>query len=152
MSEKKYNGFTVDQIFETAMTLGGNLAATARELGLPGRSGVYHALHRAGKLKALRAACGTPLQTTLSGQRYAAKKEKLDIKPNKNGLAIDYLGTRITTEEELLKDSGVDMELYEVERCVVNNWKLQAVRSRKRAAFGKQAYDRSKSLCVEGST
>lgn len=131
MSEKKYNGYTANQIFETALTLGGNLAATARELGFNGRGQVYHILHRTGQLKTLRETCGTPLQTTLSGRRYAAKKEKLEIKPNKNGLAIDYLGTRITTEEDLLKDSGVDMELYEVERCVINNWEVAGSKKNK---------------------
>jgi len=122
---------TPQQIFDAALSHGGNLAATARELGLSGRGVVYHRLHRHGLLQELRNLCGSPLSRPLDTRAYQSKKEKLEVRPTSSGLAIDYLGTRITTEQELLTDAKIDMELYEVERCVVNNWEVAGSKKNK---------------------
>ena len=129
MAKSKY---TVEEVFQVAMECQGNLAEAARRLGFTTRSVVYHRLKHAGLLSRLRQSFSAGSTVTKSAMaRVASNKEKIDVRPTKSGLAIDYLGTKIQTEEELLKDAGIDMELYEVERCVVNNWEVAGAKKNK---------------------
>lgn len=109
---------TTEKIYQVALTNNGNLVATAKQLGLSGRSTVWSRLKKAGLLESLRELTGGQQSVT------SEKKEKLEVRPRGNFTDIDYLGTAIQTEEELLKHAGIDMELYEIERAVVNNWEV----------------------------
>ena len=129
MAKSKY---TVEEVFQVAMECQGNLAEAARRLGFTTRSVVYHRLKHAGMLSRLRQSFSAGSTVNKSAMaRVASNKEKIDVRSTKSGLAIDYLGTKIQTEEELLKDAGIDMELYEVERCVVNNWEVAGAKKNK---------------------
>lgn len=107
---------STETIFQAALENDGNLQATADALGLKNRSTVWGRLKSAGLLEELRARTG-------STQARSAK-EKIEVRPRGDFTDVDYLGTKIETEEELLKHAGIDMELYEIDRVVVNNWEV----------------------------
>jgi hypothetical protein len=107
---------STDKIFQAALEHDGNLRATADALGLASRSVAWSRLKSAGLLEELRARTGTT--------KSASPKEKIEVRPRGNYTDVDYLGTKIETEEELLQHAGIDMELYEIDRVVVNNWEV----------------------------
>lgn len=119
------------ELFEVAVRCQGNLAEAARRLGLGGRSSVYYRLKRAGLLEKLRRTFDNKSTNKSRLAKAGSAKEKLDVRPTSGGLDIEYLGTKISTEDELLKDAGIDMELYEIERCVVNNWEVAGAKKNK---------------------
>jgi|TARA_R110000824_G_scaffold69726_3_gene179339 hypothetical protein len=123
MGNLKFSEQDVEALYERAVAHNGNLSATARDAGL-NRGCVYRLLKKRGYLARLREVCGSSVSSNLRYKCVSSNKEKLDVRPTTIGLAVEYIGTKITTEEELLKDAGIDMELYEIERCVVNNWEV----------------------------
>ena len=109
-------GISTDVMFQTALEQDGNLQAAANVLGLSSRSVIWGRLKNAGLLEELRARTGTT--------KVSSPKEKVEVRPRGNFTDVDYLGTQIQTEDELLKHAGIDMDLYEIERVVVNNWEV----------------------------
>lgn len=112
------SNISTEKIYQVALENKGNLVATAKQLGLSSRSVVWARLKSAGMLERLREMTGGKKSVT------SAKQEKLEVRPRGNFTDIDYLGTQIQTEEDLIKHAGIDMEIYEVERVVVNNWEV----------------------------
>ena len=108
----------IQVIFDTAISCGGSLAKTAIALGIPYRSTVGHRLKKAGLMERMRAMTSTKQKTATTA------KEKLTINERGQFTEVDYVGDQINTAEELLLKSGIDMELYEVERITVNNWEV----------------------------
>lgn len=112
---------SIETLFATAVRLGGNLTAVAAELGFGNRGTVWHRLKTAGMLAQLRErTSGAPVVAT----KDAPPKEKLTVQDKGKFTEIDYLGDQINTAEELMAKSGIDLELYEVERITVNNWEV----------------------------
>ena len=112
----------IQVIFDTAISCGGSLAKTATALGMPYRSTVGARLKKAGLMERMRAMTSIKPKP---GQKIAkSAKEKLTINERGQFTEVDYVGDQINTAEELLLKSGIDMELYEVERITVNNWEV----------------------------
>lgn len=116
MQPRKPSDVSTEQMFETALRHKGNLVTAAAELGLSNRSVIWTRLNRAGMIAKLRESTG---QT-----HVGSKKENIKIKEQANSAEIEYLGDQIHTAEELLAKSGINMDLYEVERITVNNWEV----------------------------
>lgn len=115
------SGVSIDLIYETALNHGGNLQATANTLGRS-RSSIFYKLKRAGLLARLRSETSETTNTSY--------KEKLNITTKGEVVNVEYLGSSISTEEELLKATGLDMTLYDIERVVVNNWEVAGKKSK----------------------
>jgi hypothetical protein len=115
---------STDSIFAKAVEHNGNLASTAEALGMKNRSSVWSRLKKAGKLEELRE------RTRAGTNAFTSAKEKIDVRPRGDFTDVDYLGSKIQTEEELLKAAGIDMEFYEIERCTVNNWEVAGTKSK----------------------
>lgn len=49
-------------------------------------------------------------------------KNKIELKTSKSDANISYYGDEIRTAEELILKSGIDMEVYEIDRVTVNQW------------------------------
>jgi len=113
---------STEKIFQTALEHDGNLVATASALGYKTRSAVWSRLKTAGLLEELRAKTGT--------RQSVSRKEKVQVQSRGEFTDVNYLGSKIETEEELLKHAGIDMELYEIERVVVNNWEVAGKKSK----------------------
>ena len=121
----KPSEISIGDIYQCAVKNDGNLVATAKELGYAGgRASVWGRLKTAGLLEKLRSETGK--------KKVTSSKEKLEVRPRGNFTDINYLGSQIQTEEELIKHAGIDMELYEVERVVVNNWEVAGTKSKNR--------------------
>ena len=123
--------FSHAEILKACRSNKGNIAAAARDLGVP-RGNLWHFVKREGMLNHIRSEFGEAAQTN-SGRKAVSNKvrEKLEVKPTGDNLSIDYLGTQIQTEEELLAHAGIDMELYEIDRVVVNNWEVAGTKKNK---------------------
>jgi metallophosphoesterase superfamily enzyme len=67
--------------------------------------------------------------SVLNGRLMRAKKERdkeelVTIKGDTNHLTITVPPGRVTTLEQLLKICGVDLDIWEVERYVINKWEV----------------------------
>ena len=127
----KIQDFSHAEILKACRNNKGNIAAAARDLGVP-RANLWHFVKKEGILNHIRSEFGEATQTN-SGRKAVSNKvrEKLEVKPTGDNLSIDYLGTQIQTEEELLAHAGIDMELYEIDRVVVNNWEVAGTKKNK---------------------
>ncbi len=117
----------IQVIFDMALKCGGSLAKTAKALGIPHRGTIGHRLKTAGLMNRMRVLTNTvnnPKQKIVT-----SAKEKLTIREKGQFAEVDYLGDQIITADELLLKSGIDMELYEVERVTVNNWEVAGAKA-----------------------
>lgn len=119
----------IQVVYDTAIKCGGSLAKTAKALGIPYRSTVGARLKKAGLLERMRKMTNTGTFQNAPPTAVRAAKEKLTINEKGQSAEIDYVGEQITTAEELLLKSGIDMELYEVERVTINNWEVAGAKS-----------------------
>ena len=123
--------FSRAEILKACTSNRGNIAAASRELSIP-RANLWHYIKREGILDQVRSRFGEASKANTNTKAISAKRrEKLEIKPSGDNLSIDYLGTQIQTEEELLVHAGIDMELYEIDRVVVNNWEVAGTKKNK---------------------
>jgi hypothetical protein len=98
---------------------GRNTAETCRITGIKQRSTVYERLKNAGLWP------GTPNKYANKSAKTAAPtkpQNKITVKNDDKSANIDYYGTEITTAEELIAKSGIDMNIYEIDRVTVNQW------------------------------
>lgn len=116
------SGFvSTEKMYEVAVACRGNLARTGEQLKLP-RSTVFHRLNKAGLLVNLRLETqGNSAVAVSSGK---TNPEKISVSDSGNTTEIHYVGSKISTEAELIEQSGIDASLYEIERVVVNNWEV----------------------------
>lgn len=54
--------------------------------------------------------------------KVAAAVDKIEQQTTTDGISLTYIGARIETVEDLLRETEVDLTVYEVDRVVVNNW------------------------------
>jgi hypothetical protein len=113
VAPRKYD-ITPVELLAVFNKCGRNTAATCRATGIKQRSTVYHTLKRAGLWPGDK--------DSNAANPALSKKNKITVKTGKNNADIDYYGDEITTAEELVLKSGIDMELYEIDRVTVNQW------------------------------
>lgn len=62
-------------------------------------------------------------QRAQQAQDELEQREKIEITEVKEGgLTLNYIGKRFTDPDQLIKEAGVDMDLFEVDRVVINNY------------------------------
>jgi hypothetical protein len=93
----------------------GNLAEIARHINRS-RGYVQRVLNRGGRLKKMREA-ERPVQ-------HAGKKGQVVVDKAAETVGISYYGDEIKTEAYLIAAAKIDINLYEIERVVVNNWEV----------------------------
>lgn len=98
----------------------GNVAQAAKTLGLA-RSTLWHRLNTAGLLG--EAQKPNPEASAAVANRRQVE-ESIETDSTNSGAVVTYCGKKISTEQELLEASGVDMTLFEVDRVVVNTWEV----------------------------
>ncbi len=121
----KYTAEDAQVGFRACLRHNGNVAAACKELGYPHRSTLIQMLKRNDLWDRMKhETTGSISNPHRLHATHKANKERIVVKPTTTGCSIDYVGEKITTEQELLADAKIDMELYEIERCVINNWEV----------------------------
>lgn len=134
MARPRQYAITDQALLEALLANNSNVTRTAAQLGMP-RSTIWHRLKQAGLQAELEQArmqgkqlLGNPIPTV-------AAKEKMNVVEKGPVTEIDYLGEQITSPEDLLLKSGIDMRLYVIERVIVNNWEQSGTKPDKSALY-----------------
>jgi hypothetical protein len=106
---------SIQELYDLAVACNGNLKETARKANLSSRGTVWNRLRNAGLLNQLRAQVTNTTPT---------ESENLTVEENRGSTQLNYVGTKITTIEELLESAKIDMQFYEIERVVINNYEV----------------------------
>jgi len=106
------------ELYQMALQFDGNIGKVARNINVP-RTTVYTKLRASGFLARLRSELG---DSSKNRSPQSGTKEKLNILEKGVTTEIEYLGEEIKTYEDLIKKSGIDLNLFEVERVITNVW------------------------------
>jgi hypothetical protein len=105
-----------DQLGSLLRSNNGCIAAVARTLGIA-RSTAWYMLDRRGLLAEYR--------TSYRAVNVAhANKQNIKVEATGNLTCVTYHGDEIKTEADLLAAAKIDLELYEIDRVLVNNWEV----------------------------
>lgn len=130
ISKKKSSGepSTVAELIavvDAVESCGGNFSAAGRILGI----------HRGNVARKYKQAME---------KRVYQSKEKVLKTVKKNDLTLNYIGEKISTPEDLIKDAEIDLEVWEEVERSINNWEVagklnlgQEVKTLKRQRQGK---------------
>lgn len=99
----------LDELYKLVVKHQGNLQKAALEAKIP-RSTIWARLKKAGLLSQLR--------------QGGTTKENIVVDQKKTTAQITYVGTQINTVDELLASAGIDINQYEIERLIINNWEV----------------------------
>ena len=106
---------STEYLYSIALQNKGNLAQVAKEVGLT-RGAVFHRLKRAKLLGKLRKV------VELKEEGQELEKEQITQKETDEGICLTYIGEKIETVEDLIKETKIDLDIFEIERVVINNW------------------------------
>lgn len=106
---------STEYLYSIALQNKGNLAQVAKEVGLT-RGAVFHRLKRAKLLGKLRKV------VELKEEGQELEKEQITQKETDEGICLTYIGAKIETVEDLIKETKIDLDIFEIERVVINNW------------------------------
>lgn len=99
----------LDELYKLVVKHQGNLQKAALEAKIP-RSTIWARLKKADLLSQIRQG-----KTT---------KENIVVDQKKTTAHITYVGTHINNVDELLASAGIDINQYEIERLIINNWEV----------------------------
>lgn len=99
----------LDELYKLVVKHQGNLQKAALEAKIP-RSTIWARLKKAGLLTQLR--------------QGGTTKENIVVDQKKTTAQITYVGTQINNVDELLASAGIDINQYEIERLIINNWEV----------------------------
>ena len=95
------------------------------------------AVQKHGSVTAAATALDVPRKTLSDRYHKAmedATKGKRRVTQTASTINIDYIGTEISTPEELIADAEIDLAVWEVDRITVNNWEVAGRRKGGQAA------------------
>lgn len=113
--------FDINQLRDLMVKFEGNVARVAKHVG-KSRSSVWHTLNRHGLIARSKSQI-----TSLPKKQNLGK---IEVSSKDDCLAITYYGEEIKTEAELIAAAEIDMDLYEIERVVVNNWEVAGAKKK----------------------
>lgn len=109
---------SLEELIHTKNTVeknNGNFTLAAQELGIPRTT--------------LRDRYTTALLRTLQSNMNNIKpneeqSEKTEVKESDNSITIEYIGSAIHTPEQLIANSNIDLNIWEVAEVNINNWEV----------------------------
>lgn len=111
---------TPQELYALALQNNGNCQRVA-ELTKLSRSSVFYHLKRTGLLAKLRQTFSNR-NSRFENPEQVTSAEKISVTENEGFANIEYIGEKIHTPEELLKKSGINVSLFEIERVITNVW------------------------------
>lgn len=115
---------TLIQAKKTVEAHNGNYESASRELGIPRTTlvGRYaSALRHAAEIEAV----ADDEKYVSTGFKEPEKpQEQTEVKESENSIIIEYVGTLINTPEELIANSNIDLNIWEIAEVNINNWEV----------------------------